>query len=253
LRARGLSLQEIADRFDISRERVRQILSSTDLARAPVDRTRRLERTRQAAVAKRREIVSLWRSGEDISGLARKVGVPVRAARLVVRESATARDDALRRAALNVRNHAFELRYDDEELIAAVREVANALGHPPTGREYAQRARALGLPGLAIIQRRLGWSNAVRAAGLKANPARGGRKAWDAGSCLGAVEAIAAGLGRPPSLREYDRLSRGEPSMPSPATIVQHFGGWAAVRLQIAGPAGRSNGKVAAARSASRP
>jgi hypothetical protein len=152
----------------------------------------------------------------------------------VIGESSTAEGAALRRAALNARHRAVTRRHSDADLVRAVREVSATLGRPPTGREYARLAAPLRLPALATIQRRLGWSSALQAAGLTARPDRGSRQRWDRESCLRAALTVAGELGRPPSIREYDRASRGRPELPSPVTVAQRFDGWAQVRLAVA-------------------
>jgi uncharacterized protein (DUF433 family) len=236
LRREGWTLQEIGERFGLSRERVRQILTAAGPrdARSASARRGRRQQGIDAARALRAEILSRWSHGERLRDLAPSLGIPLRAAQLVVRESASAEDAALRRAALNVVNATFDRRYRDAELVAAVRRAADALGRAPSGREYTRLASSLELPGLATIQRRLGWSSAVRAAGLTPRVAHGGGQKWDEDTCLAAVKSVAAPLGRPPTLREYDRASRGRPELPSPVTVAHHFGGWASVRLLVA-------------------
>jgi lambda repressor-like predicted transcriptional regulator len=266
LRARGETLQAIASRFGLSRERVRQVLASqrgagsVDAATVATARRARAERL----LARRRGAVLVgWRRGASVAEIAREVGLSTRAVRSVLARHADDADEATRRVALNRRSRAGAPRYSDAELIAAVAHAAALLGEAPTAAEYARLARKARLPSLSLIQSRIGWSPALVAARLEsaASGPRGAaaisrgtarrdglaasqrgapsprprHRRWSEEACWEAVVRVAKHVGHAPSIREYARASRGDPGLPSAATVSQRLGGWGAVRVRLAG------------------
>jgi DNA-binding CsgD family transcriptional regulator len=245
LRANGETLQAIASRFGLSRERVRQIVERQRRDRgAPgagsIDAARAKRRLGLAA-ERRDEALARWRAGATVGEIAQETGLSVRAVRGLLERHAEEADGALRRVALNRRSRAGALRYSDADLIAAVRRVAAALERVPGAAEYAELARELRLPSLSLIQARLGWRLALGSAGLvSAAEVRAGHPLrWSESDCWEAVARIARSIGHAPSIREYARASRGDPKLPSAATVSQRLGGWSAVRLGLVGLASR--------------
>jgi len=244
LRARGETLQAIASRVGLSRERVRQIVELQRREGGAPD-TGSIEAARAArrlglAAQGRDDALARWRAGAPVGEIARETGLSTRAVRRLLECHASEADRAIRRAALNRRSRAGAPRYSDADLIAAVRRVAAALGRAPGAAEYGELARELRLPSLSSIQARLGWATALRSAGFApVSAVRGGHPPrWSEADCWEAVAQVAGSIGHAPSIREYARASRGDPERPSAATVSQRLGGWGAVRLGLAGQRG---------------
>ncbi len=140
LRAQGETLQAIASRFGLSRERVRQVLTSQRGAGAAVA-TARCARAERLAAQRRGAVLARWRRGASVAEIAREVGLSTRAARSVLARHADDADEAARRVALNRRSRAGVPRYSDAELVAAVARAGALLGEAPTAAEYARLAR----------------------------------------------------------------------------------------------------------------
>src|ERR1700704_310942 len=100
LREQGWSLDEIALRYEVSRERVRQILRAhggpepRDIA---VARRRRAERLAEERID---ELLALWRAGDGAAGAAARLGLQTAACRTTIERFATDVDRAARRASL---------------------------------------------------------------------------------------------------------------------------------------------------------
>jgi hypothetical protein len=145
----------------------------------------------------------------------------------------TASRDGLERAEEKLRQLGPQKRITEEEMVAAVRRVANGADHL-TKTEYEAVASDLGLPSIATIVHRMGWNAAVQRAGLK--PSRG----WYAvyphtgpDECAQAVRHVADALGGLPSYSDYTAYRKiEEPSLPSPTLIRIRCDGWTnALRL----------------------
>jgi hypothetical protein len=98
LRGQGWRLDEIAARFDVSRERVRQILAAhggPDAHDVTQARRRRVQQQAEACVD---ELLALWRAGEQLGSAASALGLQRAAARGAVGRFATDSDRAARKA-----------------------------------------------------------------------------------------------------------------------------------------------------------
>lgn len=231
-----LTLDEIGKRFELSRERVRQILNERGVKPIGVEgQGRQRQRRLRHALDQRDSILSRWRQGQAIGALARELGVAPKAAQRVVDLHATEADSAARRQSLNASSAASDRRYTDHELVAAVRAVAERLGRVPSAQDYVRLARELALPSAPLIYNRMGWAAAVRAAGLAPRPSRRSyTRQWDSSACWTALEGLVDECGHVPSVQEYDRLARGRDDLPSLSTVRNRVGGWAVVRIRLA-------------------
>ncbi len=111
-----------------------------------------------------------------------------------------------------------------DEYLGLIRALAARLRRAPTAKE-AKEAGVCVRTG----QRRFGgWTATIKAAGLQVS-AKNARKT--AGEYLNDVRRVAAVLGRPPSLREYDRLGRC-----SSISVRKHVGAgkWSGVLAALA-------------------
>jgi DNA-binding CsgD family transcriptional regulator len=106
----GWSLEEIAKRFDITRERVRQILrdylgvsDTPSAAKARTATRRRTEGVRRRnemharANTKARQIIAVWKRGDDPRDIADRLGLTALSVNEVIRDRASTADRAARR------------------------------------------------------------------------------------------------------------------------------------------------------------
>ena len=234
LREQGWSLDEIALRYEVSRERVRQILrvhggpEPQDIA---VARRRRAERLAEERVD---ELLALWRAGEGPGSMAPKLGLQATACRTTIERFATDVDRAARTASLAGARAAPT--YSEEDITLALRSAADELGRAPSAKEYAAVARRGPLPSLATVLNRMGgWSNALRTAGLRtAAPARPRSRRWTEEACWEALRRAVDELGEIPSVLGYERFAAGRSDLPSSATIRNRLGRWSSLAARLA-------------------
>jgi uncharacterized protein (DUF433 family) len=234
LREQGWSLDEIALRYEVSRERVRQILRAhggpepQDIA---VARKRRAERLAEDRID---ELLALWRAGEAPAGAAGKLGLQTAACRTTIERFATDVDRAARRASLAGARAAPT--YSDGDITSALTFAAAQLGRVPSAKDYATIARRGRLPSLATVLNRMGgWSSALASAGLRAaapGPPRSRR--WTEEACWDALRRAADELGEIPSVVGYERFAAGRSDLPSSATIRNRLGRWSSLTARIA-------------------
>lgn len=235
LREQGWSLDEIAVRFGVSRERVRQILCAHG---GPDPRTvaqARRRRAEQRAEARVDELLLLWRGGEDPGSIASRFGLQAAACRSTIERFATDVDRAARTAGMAAARGAQT--YSDRDITLALVSVATLLDRVPSAKEYAALARGLRLPSLATVLNRLGgWSNAVAAAGLRDNggAARTRTRRWTQDACWDALRRAVDELGEIPSVLAYERFAAGRGDLPSSATIRNRLGRWSSLTAQLA-------------------
>jgi Homing endonuclease associated repeat/Sigma-70, region 4 len=248
LRAEGLRLAEIGRRFGLSRQRVAQIIDDAGRVQAEdVTDTRRVADARRAR-ERSGEIFELWREGVPVGEIHERIGVTWRAIRQTIAEHATDEDRAARATALSRRRDPILPLFTDEQLLAGLRAVAARLGHPPTGGEYEQWAKKLGLASAQTVYMRFGgWSRALRRAGLEPinAPMRVYSPKWHIAACLRALVSVADQLGDPPRYQRYLELAATREDLPSAATLRVRLGLWSG----IAAPLSERNGSTAAARS----
>ncbi|MGI9098681.1 MAG: homing endonuclease associated repeat-containing protein [Solirubrobacteraceae bacterium] len=238
LREQGWSLDEIALRFDVSRERVRQILRAHG-GPAPHDvveaRRRRVEQQTEARID---ELLALWRSGEELRSAANALGLQATASRSAIARFATAVDRAARKASL-ASARALATTYSDRDIVVALTSAATRMGRVPTAKEYRALARELEYPSLPTVLNRMGgWTSAVRAAGLTPTSApvrtRSRSRRWTVEACWAAVRQVVDELGEIPTVAGYDRHAAGRTDLPSSATLRNRLGRWSTMTTQLA-------------------
>jgi hypothetical protein len=231
LREQGNSLDEIALGFGVSRERVRQILhehGAPDPKAVAAARRRRVEQQVQARLP---ELLALWRAGAAPGSAADALGLQVTACRNAIARAATDGDRDTRRLSL-AGDRAIAKTYSDQDIVTAVRCVAEWLGRVPTAKEYGAQARELELPSLPTVVNRMGrWTNAVRAAGLvPAHIAAHARaRRWTAERCWHAMRTVVDELAEIPTVVAYDRHTAGRRDLPSSATLRNRLGRWSQI------------------------
>ncbi len=235
LREQGFSLDEIALRFGVSRERVRQILRAHGAPDPELVAGARRRRAAQLAEARVDELLALWRAGHEPRSAANALGLQAAACRTTITRFATEVDKAARRASMSGARGAQT--YSERDIIVALRAVAAGLGRVPSAKEYALLARGLELPSLPTVLNRMGgWSRAVEAAGMKpvAASAKSRPRRWTDSACWAALRRIVDELGEIPTVVSYDRHATGRPDLPSSATLRNRLGRWSAISAQLA-------------------
>ena len=232
----GATLQEIADRHNITRERVRQISKEFGVSGAVATAARRASKERHASQHVE-ELRRRYRSGEDIAASARALELARGPADDVLKRSLTPTDRAVRGANSARALPAAARLEKDKQLLKAIVGLAVANGgEPPTTDQYRIEALRLGLPGPQTVMTRFGsWTAAIEAAGLRARPPkRNYTRIWDDRRCRAAALAAARELGRWPSVAEYERMADGRADLPSSATLRNRLGAWSAIGLDLA-------------------
>ena len=199
LREQAWSLDEIALRFGVSRERVRQILRAhggpdpQDIAEA---RRRRAEAQAEARID---ELLARWRAGEQPRSAATALGLQAAACRSTIERFATDVDRAARKASM-AGGRAVNT-YTDRDIILALTSVCTRVGRVPSAKEYALHARELNYPSLPTILNRMGgWAHALRAAGMQpiGSPRARPDASLDRGGLLGRAARGRRRAGRDP-------------------------------------------------------
>ena len=235
LRERGWSLDEIALRFGVSRERVRQILRAHGAPDPELVADARRRRTAQLAESRVDELLALWRAGAETGSAATSLGLQAAACKTTIARFATDVDKAARKASMSGARGAKT--YSDRDILVALRAVAAGLGRVPSAKEYALMARGLELPSLPTVLNRMGgWTRAVRAAGLTPIVPTGTarRRRWTEGACWAALRRVVDELGEIPTVLSYERHAAGRHDLPSSATVRNRLGRWSAITAQLA-------------------
>lgn len=236
LREEAWSLDEIALRFGVSRERVRQILRTHGGPDPQSIADARRRRAEQQAEERVDELLELWRAGEHPRTAAGRLGLQAAACRSTIARFATDLDRAARKASIAGARRVQ--RYSERDIILALTSVSTRVGRVPSAKEYAAHARALNYPSLPTVLNRMGgWVQALEAAGMQPLSAptrrRRGRR-WTEESCWEALLAVVEELGEIPTVLAYERHAAGRPELPSAATLRNRLGRWSSIATQIA-------------------
>lgn len=235
MRELGMPLREIADSVGISAERVRQILAASGRDLDPrylaqVRREGRLEEARGGSAG----IMEGFRRGLSAAAVATQLGLDGASVSHVWEENASESDRAERRRSSGRANR--EPSYSDDDLIDAIRSVAQVVDRVPSTKDYAERSPRLGLPSLPTVTNRFGtWIAAVERAGMTPNAAfRTYSRTWDAEACRAAMRSVVEELDRVPSVSHYEALARSRDDLPSLATVRNRLGRWSELAAELA-------------------
>lgn len=228
---RGLTLEQIAQLYGVTRERVRQILGEggrPSLPGGPPVRRAQRQAALAARLAREREgIIALYRAEGRIDKIVAQLGLPYADVSRVINEAL----GPVEREVLRGRMIATgKRRASDEELLDGLRRAAADLGERFIATEFAAWAKKHGAVGPQTIYKRFGsWNEARRRAGLPVmsrHPREPRSDMVSERDCLAPVVALAVELGRTPSAQEYERSGR----RPTISTIRTRFGSWGRAR-----------------------
>jgi hypothetical protein len=236
----GATLEEIAGRFGISRERVRQLFREAGLSTRSVGEAAALKH-RLLVDTNRDGIVSAFETGKTAEIIAADLGLSVTLVREVLNE------DPRRARLMRARSHAKKRkrpRYSDEELIDCLRTASLAIGGVLTTAAYTSHARTRRFadgrpwPTHQTPSKRFGsWRTALQRAGLDSNPpsAIAGQRIFTRGHCIDAVLEVERELGRLPTAADYEEYATKMGGvLPSLATVRDRCGSWGdALRLAV--------------------
>ena len=224
---RGLTYVQIAEALGYSKQHVTNLLKKAGLP------------TRSAPESARiREALTLAEQGEtirdrflatrDVKAVAAEHGLTVAATRRFLNELVPDVD------VLTTARRTGTKRYAREELLDSLRAAAATAGGILTAAKY--RDYIVGNPrlpdgrprpsGQAMGLRFGSWGDALRAAGLDANPHAGPAKQFDAADALDALVACWQDLGSPPTVGDYDTWQRGKAGRPGSSIARRLLGPW---------------------------
>lgn len=228
----GATLQEVGERYGVSRERVRQILNAHDYPVRSVKETAALQRAGEHAMGA--QIVNLHSQLGDPREVANRLGVTNATVQEVLRaeELANPMPASTRRRKLG----STQKRYTDQELLECIETASKRLGGVLTTNAYTEFIRGRSLsdgrpwPSHQCMHLRFGsWRAALHRAGLRANPASAiaGQRLFEAGHCIDAIRHVAREVGHSPTAAEYDLRARAsDGGLPSLPTVRHRLGGW---------------------------
>jgi len=237
LRGQGWSLDEIALRYGVSRERVRQILRANGGPDAQNVANARRRRAEQQAEARIDELLALWRAGEGPGSAASALGLQAVACRSTIARFASEVDHAARRASLAGARGRGAQMYSDRDILVALTSVAARLGRAPSPKEYAALARELQFPSLPTVLNRMGgWTSAIHAAGIRplSVKRRARSRRWTEDACWTALRNVVTELGEIPTVLSYERHAADRADLPSSATVRNRLGRWSAITTRLA-------------------
>lgn len=228
----GATLQEIGERYGVSRERVRQILKAHGYPVRSVKEAAALRRASERAMAP--QIAALCDELGDPRKVADRLGVSYATVQEVL--GLKAADDSQPASAQRRKLGKTQKLYTNEELLECLKMASGQLGGVLTTSAYSKFIRGRTLsngrpwPSNQSLQLRFGsWREALQQAGLRANPtsAIAGQRIFEIGHCVDAVRHVARELGHSPTAAEYERIARAsQGGLPSVATVRHRLGGW---------------------------
>lgn len=221
----GRTLDEIAARYGITRERVRQIVLDTDSGLAREVRHDRIDRREEEILWANRELItSLYMNNHEMKmkDLAREFDVRIETMKTWIRENVS-QIDRRRKAARNAG------KYQHVDYVAWMKRFAKEHDGKTPSINAWHRWTAKGKPEAAGIVFKYGsWSKACEAAGLVANNPAPGRqyfRQYDRYDCIDAIRACGDELGKLPNTLEYQAWCRGIPERPSLVIVCMRIGG----------------------------
>lgn len=224
----GLTLDEVAQEFGVSRERVRQVFSENEFPVRSLAETAALRRSRLVSEAGDSIRVAFAES-RDIDEVAKKLALPRSVVASVVESSFTSKE---RRKKLRP----VKRKYSDDELRSFLLEASTTLGGVLSANAYTKFARSRKTedgrpwPTHQTFGLRYGtWRAALLDAGLAANPSSpiAGQVIFEVSHCVDALRAAAREVGTPLTTHAYDEYAKStKGALPSLATVRHKLGRW---------------------------
>ena len=228
----GGTLGEVAERFGITRERVRQLFRAHDLPTRSIAEAAALRRERLVN-EHREQIFELIDAGVAPNEIAERLGISPQLVRDALRDDPSRRRVAAFRRTAKTRP---KPKYSDEEVIECLRTASVELGGVLTTAEYTNYARTRRFPDgrpwplhQTPFLRFGSWRGALQRAELEANPpsAIAGQRLFTREHCIDAILEVERELGHPPTAAEYERAATASNGiLPSLATVRHRCGGW---------------------------
>ena len=236
MRTAGMTLQEIADVFGITRERVRQLTKNYVLAGESRESRQARETSRTWELIKEDYI-----GGMVYAELQSRYNVSPNYIAAAIHTYATPVEAAMHtHNGRHFKEFASKQKYSDEELLEILRQ-ASPDGAPTSCTEYrAAREQSGNLPTYVLFVQRFGsWSKAQKAAGfnVKVSGPRSDRK-WPLEKMLEVLIPLVEAYGTLPSVHRYIKLSKGG-TLPSNVLVRNRFreelgiGEWSEIRLYL--------------------
>ena len=228
----GMTLQQVADKYGLTRERVRQILRKEGYPVRSKAQAAAVVRSRAESQAE--PIMNLYRELGDAKAVAEQLGFSQSSVKAILK--ANLPPDL--RPASQKRSNSLgpaRKRYTDQELIDCLKSAASGCEGLLSASRYdlwaAGRSYPDGrpFPGHQAPSLRFGsWALAASAAGLQANPSSPikGHLRFDNACCMKAIADCAKQCGQAPTCAEYSRFAKASADCPSLATVRHRYGSW---------------------------
>jgi hypothetical protein len=236
----GASLAEVAERFDLTRERVRQLFGAHGLPTRSAAETAALRRG-QLMSRHQQQIFDLIDAGAAPHDIAERLAIPLQ----LVLETLDGDQSRVRLAAYRrTAKRQPKPKYTNEEILECLRTANVELGGVLTTSEYTRFARTHKFPDgrpwpmhQTSVLRFGSWRAALQRAGLEANPpsAIAGQRLFTREHCVDAILEVEREFGHPPTAAEYERTAAASNGvLPSLATVRHRCGGWQAALVLTA-------------------
>jgi hypothetical protein len=228
----GASLAEVAERFGLTRERVRQLFGAHHLPTRSTAETAALRR-KLLMNDHRQQIFDLIDAGVAPRDIAERLAIPPQLVREALHDDPSRRRLAAFRRTTKKRP---KQRYTSDELIECLRTASVELGGVLTTADYTGLARTRAFPDgrpwpthQTPVLRFGSWRAALQRAGLEANPpsAIAGQRLFTTELCVDAILEVERDLGYPPTAAAYERAAAASNGvLPSLATVRHRCGSW---------------------------
>ena len=231
MRAQGASLQEIAQVFSLTRERVRQIIRDAggpSREEAAAARRAKVEETRDAL---REEALqdALSHPGSSAEDVAERLGSTAYDVRAAL-------GDCAPRVLVNT--HRPPIVFTDEEILEHLLRAVAVAGSPLTVRMYDDVRGEFGGASSPLVLQRFGtWREACMRAGVTpGQPLRSSyKRRWTQAQMVEHVAAYLSRDGSRGSFADYEAWARTAPDAPSGQTIRTQLGSWSKAKTKALG------------------
>lgn len=237
----GMTLQQIGDHYEVSRQRIGEILLSNENYQ-PRDR-RGMKRSKPLPAEKREEIVRLaLEENLNSSEICQRVGVSIRVIAKVLQSGLTESQHKLWKQTILSSGHRKNInrnKFSDDDFVMALLLASKDMGEHFGIKKYADwrnkqtdEIKAT-LPGPALFSRRLGWRVYRTMAGLRTpeKQAGFGDPHYTEQEIMSTLDRWVQKYGRWITVVEALEESKLQaPELPTAATLRVRYGAWLDVR-----------------------